>query len=166
MKKLKKKLEKMPKRNHDQYRWFVAVGLLIGFLIGAAMAFVKSSHAQNASDISQRKWRCLQRSNVLRDQNGRIKSLNSDELMERVIEKYPVQRPGVLGKNTISGVVRIQIVIDKDGKVICSRGIEGNPIGIASAIHSLEKWVFRPYVFHGKRRSIAGVLSIPYDFSK
>lgn len=103
---------------------------------------------------------------MLRDQSGRVKSLKSEELMERVIEKHPIQRPGVLGRNRLSGLVNIQVVIDKNGKVICSRGIEGHAIGIASAIRSLSKWVFRPYVFQGKRRSIAGTLSLEYDFSK
>ena len=86
--------------------------------------------------------------------------------MERVINKQPVDRPGALGANNLRGTVTIRVVINKNGKVICTRGVEGNPLGIASAERSLRKWTFRPYVSGGKRKSIVGTLSISYDFGR
>lgn len=155
----------MPKGNRNQYKWSVVVGTSILVLCAALPTTGRSSKRQSTPDASQvSRWHCLKRRDILRNSSGHLRWFSSSELMERVIDKQPVERPGVLGKNNLRGVVTIQVVIDKNGKVICTRGVEGHPLGIASAIRSLRKWTFRPYVSNGKRKSMVGILSIPYDF--
>jgi len=105
---------------------------------------------------------CLKR----HDAQGRPRWLATRELMNRVIEKREVDRPGALGKNNLRGVVTVQVVINKKGRVVCTHGIKGHPLAIASVEHSLREWTFRPYLSHGKSKSMAGVLNVPFDFSK
>jgi len=43
--------------------------------------------------------------------------------------------------------------------------IDGHPIAIGAAIHSLRKWTFRPYTVSREPKSVVGLLSVPYDFA-
>jgi Gram-negative bacterial TonB protein C-terminal len=107
---------------------------------------------------------CFERKDLLRDNHGRPVRMSSSELTDRVIERQPIERPGTLGRNNLRGVVTIQVVIDKQGRVICAYGVAGHPIAFGPAIKSLQKWTFRPYSVNGKRKAVVGVLDIPYDF--
>lgn len=84
--------------------------------------------------------------------------------MDRVLEKQPVERPGPLGKNNLQGVVRLRILINNRGRVICAQGVDGHPLAIGPAIHSVRRWTFKAFMVNGKRKSVAGVLELPYDF--
>jgi hypothetical protein len=157
----------MLSRSRDQYKWSIVVAMGILVLFIALPTTGHSPKQQATSDASQvSSWQCLKGRDILRNSKGQPRWFSSTELMDRVIEKQPVERPGVLGKNQLRGVVTIQVVIDKNGKVVCTRGVEGHPLGIASAIRSLCGWTFRPYISNGKRKSIVGVLSIPYNFGE
>jgi WD40 repeat protein len=90
--------------------------------------------------------------------------LSSNQLLQRVIQKSPIERPSMLGKNQTRGVVAIQILIDKQGRVVYARGVEGDPFAIASSTKSLRNWRFTPYVRKGRQRSVTGVVSLPFDF--
>jgi hypothetical protein len=109
-------------------------------------------------------WSCLNRKDLLRDKDGSPVWLTSEELMDRVLEKQPVERPGPLGKNNLQGVVRLRILINNRGKVICAQGVDGHPIAIGPAIHSVRRWTFKALRVNGKRKSVAGVLELPYEF--
>lgn len=91
--------------------------------------------------------------------------LTSAELLDRVLKKEPVERPGPLGKNNLRGVVRLRILINNRGEVICAQGVDGHPLAIGPAIHSVRRWTFKAFMVNGKRKSVAGVLDLPYDFS-
>lgn len=84
--------------------------------------------------------------------------------MKRVIERRRIERPGTLGKNSLRGVVHIQVLINETGKVTCAYGLKGNPLGIAAAVRSLREWIFKPYTIEGQPKTVAGVLAIRYDF--
>lgn len=153
--------------SREPYRLPPLVALSLLVLIAAIPSLGRSPKRPVTLDDSQVKgWPCLKRRDILRDGRQHPRWFNSDELMARVVEKRAVERPGGLGKNHLRGYVTIQVVVSKDGKVVCARGVEGHPLGIASAVRSLRRWSFRPYVSNGKRKAIAGALSIPYDFSE
>jgi hypothetical protein len=90
--------------------------------------------------------------------------LTSEELLNRVVESEPIERPGPLGKNNLRGVVTIRILINKQGKIVCAQGVDGHPVAIGAAIHSLRRWTFKAFTLSGKRKSVVGVLDLPYDF--
>jgi len=123
-----------------------------------------STFSQTANPDIGKNWSCLKRKDLLRDKEGRPVWLTSEELMDRVLEKAPVERPGPLGKNNLQGVVRLRILINNRGKVICAQEVDGHPIAIGPAIHSVRRWTFKAFTVNGKRKSVAGVLDLPYDF--
>ena len=152
-------LQRSPKRHN-------CLIAIITLLLVAAF-FGERSSGQERSQVkgSHKSWACLKRTNLLRDRHGRPIWLASSELMDRVVERQPIERPGPLGKNSLQGAVSIEVLINKAGKVICARGVEGHPIAIAAAIHSLRKWIFRPYTVNSKSKTVAGVLTVMYDFA-
>ena len=150
----------MPRRNPSRRnRLIVTSFLLVPLLIGNAVPQVRSQ-----KPTSQKSMPCFKRNGASRARHGRPVLLASSELMDRVIQKRPIERPGPLGKNSLRGVVSIEVLINKQGKVICARGVDGHPLAIVAAIRSLRQWTFRPYAIGHKPTSVAGVLSVPFDF--
>lgn len=138
----------------------VALVLLLSLLVETSV-FSQTDVKEIGTD---KNWSCLKRKDLLRDKEGRPVWLTSKELMDRVLEQEPIERPGPLGKNNVRGVVRIRILINKHGKVICAQGVDGHPMAIGPAIHSVRKWTFKAFTVSGERKSVVGVLDLPYDF--
>ena len=119
---------------------------------------------QQSGDCPTKSHPCAKTKDLLLDSEGCPFRLTSEEMMSRVLDKYPINRPGVLGRNNVYGVAEVEVVVDKRGKVKCARSLNGNPIGQAAAVRSVAKWRFKPYTFAGKKRAVLGVLNIPFDF--
>lgn len=149
----------MPRRSLKRFDLpIVASFLTVPLLIGSSAAQVPSP-----KQTSDKSALCLKQDSASGARHSRPVWLTSSELMDRVIERRPIERPGPLGKNSLRGVVNIAVLVNKQGKIICARGVEGHPLGIAAAIRSLRQWTFRPYTVGRKLRTVAGVLAIPYD---
>lgn len=147
-------------KNHNEYNKLL-------FLLPLLFILVESRCFSQTTDpgiVDDKNWSCLKRKDLLRDKEGRPVWLTSEELMDRVLEREPIERPGPLGKNKLRGVVSIRILINKHGKVICAQGVEGHPMAIGPAIHSVRKWTFKVFTVGGERKSVVGVLDLPYDF--
>lgn len=124
-------------------------------------AFSQATVPHKSTD---KKWSCLERKDLLRDKQGRAVWLTSEELMDRIIERKPIERPGPLGKNSLRGLVSIRILINKHGKIICAQAVDGHPMAVGAAIHSLRKWTFKSFILSGERKSVVGVINLSYDF--
>jgi hypothetical protein len=151
-------MRKNPNRCNRQ---FVVVLVFLLSLLVEQSAFSQTTVPYKSTDTN---WSCLKRKDLLRDKQGRPVWLTSEELMDRVIEREAIERPGPLGKNNLRGVVSIRIVINKHGKVICAQGVDGHGMAIGAAIHSLRRWTFKAFMLTGKRKSVVGVVNLPYDF--
>jgi hypothetical protein len=136
------------------------------------LVFLVLTHAGEASLARQvhhgirslRDWPCVKGEQFLRHSRGSPVWLSSAELMERAIDRQELERPALLGPSGLHGEVTVQLLIEKDGGVKCVRGIRGNALAISSAVYSLPKWTFKPYVVDAEPKSVLGVLTIPYDF--
>lgn len=143
----------------------------LGFALSACLLlsmFQTASAAPSQPTSTRREkpvWSCLKRKDLLRDSQDRAIWLTSKVLMERAIETHPIERPESLGRNRLSGTVDIEVVIDGDGRIVCMRRRNGHPIAAAAAMRSLRRWKFKPYSIGLEKKSIAGVLTIPYDFA-
>lgn len=147
-------------KNPDEYfRLFILLPLL--FILVEPRCF---SQITEPGIVDDKNWSCLKRKDLLRDKEGRPVWLTSEELMHHVLEREPIEGPGSLGQNNLRGVVSIRILINKHGKVVCAQGVEGHPMAIGPAIHSVRKWTFKVFTVGGKRKSVVGVLDLPYDF--
>lgn len=151
-------MQKNPNRFN---RLFAVVPVFLLAFLAEQSAFSQATVPYKSTD---KNWSCLKRKDLLRDKQGRPVWLTSEELMDRVIEREPIERPGPLGKNSLRGVVSIRILINKHGKVICAQGVDGHPMAIGAAIHSLRRWTFKAFMLSGERKSVVGVVNLPYDF--
>ncbi len=156
----------MSKRNRNCCKRVLIVGAASIFMLLGTWLSPERSFGQSATQsvYSIKGWSCVKGKDYLRDNQGRPVWLNSSALLERVIDKQPVKRPALLGKNNLQGDVIVQVLINKDGKVECARGVKGHPLAISSAIDSVPKWVFKPYAVNNEPKSILGILTIAYDF--
>lgn len=98
-------------------------------------------------------------------QNSSIR-LSSEDLMKLVIEKRALAMPGLLGRNQLQGIVKVEVALDEKGIVRCVKGTSGHPLARDSAVQSVSKWVFKPYVVGRKARPVFGILVLPYDFRR
>jgi hypothetical protein len=148
----------MLQRGLSQFYQLIAVSLLVVSLpIGNSFGLIRSQQSKD-----NKGGPCLKHN--ARHTHDRPVRLVSSALMDRVIDKRPVERPGQLGKNNLRGVVKIEVLIDKHGKVVCARGVEGHPIAMAATVLSVREWTFKPYSVGHKRKAVVGVLTVPYDF--
>ena len=97
-------------------------------------------------------------------QKGSIR-LSSEDLMKLVIEKKVLAMPSLLGRNQLRGIVKVEVTLDEIGTALCVVGKSGHPLARDSAVQSVSKWVFKPYVVNRKAKSVFGILVLPYDFS-
>ena len=151
----------MLKDPNQCHKLFAVALVLLLFLLVEASVFSETAVQDTGTD---KNWSCLKRKDLLRDKQGRPVWLTSAELMDRVLEQKPIERPGPLGKNKLRGLVRIRILINKHGKVICAQGVDGHPMALGPAIHSVRRWTFKAFTVNGERKSVVGVLDLPYDF--
>jgi len=140
------------------------------FVFGCVLALLAIGPAQLLGQTSSAKtggnWYCLRRCDLWRDQKGRPRWINSDELKDRTEASRPIERPGNLGTNSMKGSITIELVIDGQGKVVCARGVKGHPIAIAAALKSIQHWSFKPTVVDVKSKAMAGSLTLSYNFSE
>jgi TonB family protein len=78
--------------------------------------------------------------------NGKATSLPYAEYPEKAKEKR------------LSGLVKIKILVDVDGKVISAEGVEGHSEFFESAIKAAKKAKFKPTTLSGEHVKITGVL--------
>jgi TonB family protein len=70
--------------------------------------------------------------------------------------------PPLAARAHVSGEVRVQVIVDLDGKVIAASAISGHPLLQPAAVKAARGAVFTPMKFEGKPVRIVGVIS--YNF--
>src|SRR5262249_26495622 len=70
--------------------------------------------------------------------------------------------PSLAARAHASGEVRVQVIIDLDGRVIAASAISGHPLLQAAAVKAARSAVFTPTKFEGKPVKVVGVIS--YNF--
>ena len=86
---------------------------------------------------------CTSPKAVLKDSSGQALWLQSDEMMERAIEK-PEPRRDAHFKG--SGYVLVNVLVNENGKTVCAAPVNGHPILRASAMETVTKWKFKPFL--------------------
>ena len=152
----------MLRKNHDLVSRDSVLSVLL--LAVVVLFFSLSTFAQASVASSDSPPECDEPANLLKGKTGKARLFTSGELLKRAVSKKKVQRPSALGTNRIHGVAKVQVVIDQNGKVICTTPQEGHPIGLVAAEQSVKHWLFKPYRAKGRRWSIFGILSVPFDF--
>jgi TonB family protein len=94
-------------------------------------------------------------------ENPKSKTANGVETGHALELPQPVYPP-LAARVRASGEVRVQVIVDIDGKVIAASAISGHPLLQASAVKAARTALFTPMRFEGKPVKVVGV--ILYNF--
>ena len=143
-------------------------GLLTPEQIEALWAYAMSrqaaaSPAANAAPASARAaspalgWPCGGDSKLLVDGAGIPVWISSEELMTHGISMPPPTLPSSV---RAAGKLTVDVMVDSQGRVKCSRSAEGHPILKSALMEAVTKWSFRPFSAGGQPVAVYGHLEI------
>ena len=68
------------------------------------------------------------------------------KLIRRIEPKYPAQAL----RARITGIVKLEIILNKDGTLQWAKLISGHPLLTAAAMDAVKRWVYRPTEVNGE----------------
>jgi len=80
----------------------------------------------------------------------------------KVINKPPPVYPPIAKAARAQGTVKVQVVVDEEGKVIAARAIGGHPLLQAAAVKAAREVLFSPVLLGTKPVKVSGVIT--YNF--
>ena len=90
----------------------------------------------------------------------KTEKLSPQQVKSMLLGTEPIQPPTLGNRVHIESTVVLAIAVDAGGKVTCLQNIAGHPLIIQSAIDSVRRWRFRPYVLRGHTKPFCGRISI------
>lgn len=91
-------------------------------------------------------------------QTMRIDSIPESKILHK---EMPAYSPEAID-HKIQGVVKMQVVIGKDGKVEGVRLISGHPLLAPAAMQAVRRWVYEPFQLKGQPARVVTDVSIPF----
>src|ERR1019366_1065197 len=87
----------------------------------------------------------------------------SGEVVERQrLRDVPPVYPELAKQARITGIVRLAVVIDKQGRVSDIKAISGHPLLIPAALEAVKQWEYNPTLLNGQPVEIATEVSVPF----
>ena len=98
------------------------------------------------------------------DESQRPVRLHHQELLKFIVTRTALLPPSNLHNSKLHGKVTVEVCIDQTGAVANVRAVKGHPFAMSSALYSVSKWTFTPYLQRGKAKCAIGLLTLDYDF--
>lgn len=70
--------------------------------------------------------------------------------------------PALARAARVSGVVRLQAVISREGTILDLRAVSGHPLLIPAAMAAVKQWVFRPTSLNGEPVEVATEIEVNF----
>ena len=70
--------------------------------------------------------------------------------------------PSLARAARISGIVRLEAVISRDGTILNLRAVSGHPLLVPAAMAAVQKWVFRPTYLNGDPVEVATEIEVNF----
>lgn len=134
------------------------------FLIVSIFAQQSAEQEKELTFCKVRDWKCAKKISVLCDCEKNPLYLTSEIMRKNIVHKTDINRPSVLGKNNIYGILTAKVLVDEKGKIICLEILESHPLAKTPAEHALRQWELKPFEYNEKPVSVVGYLSVEYDF--
>ena len=126
---------------------------VIGLILVVAI-LCRGGIAQNVDQ------KCGVHPNLLRNKNGNVIWFSSAEL-ERMASKVVFPPPVQLKTMNFKGTVKIKIMVNSSGDVVCLWDVTGHPLMLAGAATAAHDWKFMPKIQDGKPAEFVGTLELP-----
>jgi TonB family protein len=65
----------------------------------------------------------------------------------------------------VSGIVKVQILIDETGKVVSASAVSGHPLLIRAAVQAAHQWRFRPTMLGDQPVKVSGFINFDFNFN-
>jgi protein TonB len=96
---------------------------------------------------------------------GRVKVGGNVQAAKLVQQPRPVYPP--LAKQArISGVVRLNAVIGKDGHILNLQVVQGHPLLTQSALDAVKNWVYQPTLLNGDPVEVVTQIDVNFTLSQ
>lgn len=92
-------------------------------------------------------------------QGGRVQAA---KLIRQVIPQYPP----LARQARISGTVRLQGLIAKDGTIKDLQLISGHPLLVRAALDAVRQWVYRPTTLNGETVEVAAPIDVVFTLNQ
>jgi periplasmic protein TonB len=98
------------------------------------------------------------------DPSGQVKRIQVGGKVEegRLISGPRPVYPPIARQARVSGTVRLEAVISRDGSVLNLRAVNGPPLLIPAAVAAVQKWVFRPTYLNGEAVEVATQIDVNF----
>ena len=122
-------------------------------------------HNEAGANKYQPTWRVTETAHDSSSGAPRPKKINvsGGVLQEQAIKKVQPAYPPDARAARVSGVVKVELLISEEGRVIEATAFEGPEQLRESAIEAARQWVFKPITLSGQAVRMAGVL--PFKFA-
>jgi TonB family protein len=88
--------------------------------------------------------------------------LKYDSLVEFAVRKFPPMYPPTAKNARISGIIKIEIVVDEQGSVAEVKAAEGPEILRRAALDAVKRWKFKPAVKDGQPVRMVGYVNFNF----
>ena len=78
------------------------------------------------------------------------------------LRDVPPIYPDLARQAAVQGAVRLNIVIDKQGRVANISVISGHPLLIPAALDAVKQWEYQPTLLNGQAVEVASEVSVPF----
>jgi protein TonB len=80
------------------------------------------------------------------------------KIIRRVMPVYPQ----LARQMRLSGTVRLEGVIARDGRVVNLQVISGHPMLVASAVEAVRQWIYRPTLLNGQAVEVIAPIDVRF----
>jgi protein TonB len=84
------------------------------------------------------------------------------KLVKRIVPMYPP----LARQARISGTVRLEGIISRDGRVVNLQVHSGHPLLIAAAVEAVRQWVYRPTLLNGQAVEVIAPIEVHFTLSQ
>lgn len=92
-------------------------------------------------------------------------AISSGVLASKLLTRVLPQYPSTARLMRVSGVVRLIVVVGKDGHVENVRVIEGHPMLRAAAVEAVKQWVYSPTYLSGQPVEVEAAIEVNFNLN-
>jgi len=126
----------------------------VAALVFAVTMFSSGAAAQGITG------KCGSHPGLLRDEAGSLVWFSTTQLHSMAL-KQVVPEPVHIRGLIFEGVVKIKVMVNTSGDVICMWDVNGHPLMLANAVKAAHDWKFKPKIENRKPTEFVGILELP-----
>jgi TonB family protein len=99
---------------------------------------------------------------IVRSVNDPATTINAGSLLDKAARKVAPSYPSAAKAARVTGVVRVEIVVDENGKVVEAKSNIGPALLRSAAIDAAKRWTFKPSTVDGQAVRMSGYLNFNF----